>query len=449
MRRVYLIILLLVLCNVKFTFCQIENVIVETYYISDSLDATDTIGGRLEIGSTTYRVFIDLAPGVKLRKIYGDQNHPLKFSSTEIVFNNSVDGLTFANDFNKSRYRENTVALDSWLTLGQTTRVGSKTYFGILKSQDESGSFIGGVNNDGGSAMVPGGLLTNNNPAIGIPLTISDGMDTSSLVPASWANYGIINDTTGEDSTIFGSIKVGQEFISTNAALQNSGVMGVDPDSNQILIAQITTKGEIAFDLNIEVEVPASPNPVFVKYVAEFVNGETNSDTLKLSPFLRYPPVCGCSDPNYLEYNASFSCNNSDSCRTRIVFGCMDPLACNFSLDANYNLPGLCCYPGNCSDRDIGIVCPSLGHGRSVSENIEMYPNPVNTELIFKFTSEQEKDYSYSIFNSVGELVMEKELGLVSGLYIDQINMSELVEGIYIFRLRSSNSSIITKVIKK
>ena len=293
MKNIYFIVLIMFLCNIEYAFSQIEKVIVEPYYNSDSLDATDTTGGLLEVGSITYRVYIDLDPGVKLRKIYGDQNHPLKFSSTERVFNNVADGLTFAKDFNRSRLEENTVALDSWLTLGQTTRIGAKTYFGVLKNQDVSGSFIGGVNNDGGSATIPGGLLTNNDIAAGIPLTVSDGMDTMNSIPSSWADYGFINDTSGVDSTIFGSAKQGNEFVSYNAALMNSGVSGVNADSNIVLVAQITTKGQISFDLNIEVEVPAFPNPVYVKYVSEFVNGETNSDTLKLSPFLSYPPSCG------------------------------------------------------------------------------------------------------------------------------------------------------------
>ena len=449
MKKIYLIILLFCSLHTEFTFSQVEKVIVETYYISDSLDATDTIGGHLEVGSITYRIFVDLAAGVKLRKLYGDQSHPLKFSSTESVFNNIADGLTFGKDFSKSRYGENTVALDSWLTLGQTTRIGAKTYFGVLKDQDVSGSFIGGANNDGGSAAISGGLITNNDPLAFFPVNISDGMDTLNYVPTSWADFGIIDDLSGEDSTIFGSKKRGYEFISTNAALQNSGVSGVNPDSNQVLIAQITTKGQISFDLNIEVEVPSFPNPVIIKYVAALANGEVNSDTLKLSPFLRYPAICGCSDPNYLEYNASFSCGNTDSCRTRIIFGCMDTLACNFDFEANYNLPGLCCYPGNCSDRDIGIVCPTLAFGKIAEQLINLYPNPVNNELTLQFASKMEKSFSYSISNFLGKIIFQKDLGPVSGVITEKINVNELSSGVYIFQLKSVDTSSIAKLIKK
>ena len=49
-------------------YAQIKNVIVETYYISDANDASDTTGGKLEAGSIAYRVYIDLAKGNKLTK---------------------------------------------------------------------------------------------------------------------------------------------------------------------------------------------------------------------------------------------------------------------------------------------------------------------------------------------------------------------------------------------
>jgi len=55
-------------------------------------------------------------------------------------------------------------ALDSWLTLGLATKKAAKTYFGVLKSLDTDGSVIVGSNNDGGSAVIPGGLLSNSDP---------------------------------------------------------------------------------------------------------------------------------------------------------------------------------------------------------------------------------------------------------------------------------------------
>ena len=227
---------------------QLEKVIVEKYYVSDANDFTDTFGGIVPIGSTTYRIYIDLAPGSILKKIYGDANHPFSIESTAPFFNHESDGQTFAKDFVKNRYLEGTVALDTWLTLGQTTKTqAGKTYFGVLKNQDIDGSFIGGINNDGGSELISTGLLVNNDVNAGIPLTQADGMDTMATIPSSWSHLGLLDFTTGSDSTMFGSIVEKNEFTSNNFYLANSGTKGLDLDSNQILIAQLTTTGEISF----------------------------------------------------------------------------------------------------------------------------------------------------------------------------------------------------------
>ena len=385
------------ICFPTIVNAQIEKVMVETYYISDANDATDTTGGFIEEGTKTYRVFIDLLPGTKLRKIYGDNNHPLIFSSTSPFYNNKADGQSFAKDFSKSRLQENTVALDTWLTLGQVTRVAAKTYFGVSKQSDSDSSVIGGVNNDGGSAAIPGGLLTNSNFDLGIPLTISDGMDTMSTLPTSWFDYGIVDFATGIDTTIFGSVVSGSYFISNNAGLQNSGVSGKLADSNQVLVAQLSTKGDVSFEINLEVEETVSSITRIVKYVA---NGSTLLSDERLSPWLKYPPVCGCTDPHFLEYSPSYSCSNSDSCSTLIVYGCMDTMACNFDPDANFNLPALCCYPGYCNDRDINIVCPDIAIEKQAKNNFVMFPNPTKDKISIRGNCDDNSPVSYTIIDS-------------------------------------------------
>lgn len=67
-----------------------------------------------------------------------------------------------------------------------------------MKEWDRDHSFIGGFNNDGGSASVQNGLLKNTSNALGIPLFVADGMDTMSNVPTSWANYGFEDISTGK-----------------------------------------------------------------------------------------------------------------------------------------------------------------------------------------------------------------------------------------------------------
>lgn len=415
-------------------FSQLEKVFVEKYYISDANDFTDTSGGIVPIGSTTYRIFIDLAPGSVLKNIYGDVNHPFKITSTEVFFNNILDGQTFAKDFIKNRYTENTVALDSWLTLGQTTKKqGSITNFGVLKSQDNDGSFIGGINNDGGSALILNGLLTNADPLCGIPLTIADGMDTMTNQPNNWIHTGILDFSTGNDSTIFGSISPQSEFIRTQFYLANSGVSGVIPDSNQIIIAQLTTKGDLSFELNLEVERIINGVPTIVNYVAKdtlLQNGEV------FSPYLTYPFECGCDDPDFLEYNSIFTCYEEGSCMTPINIGCMDVTACNYDPDVNFNLEDLCCYPGKCYNRDIAVVCPEL---RGDSFEFLLHPNPVNGLLYLDVYSGILLPITYTIYNAFGVKIVQKTLDPALVITGEVIETSAMDNGLYHIQVEIGN----------
>jgi hypothetical protein len=425
------------LCN-----AQIENVIVEKYYISDANDATDTLGGGLETGNTTYRIFIDLKEGSRLKKIYGDQYHTFKIKSTENFFNNKIDGQTFAKDFNKNRLKENTVALDSWLTIGQITTI--QTSFGVLKVDDTNGSFIGGINNDGGSEQIPNGLLLNNNSDIGVPLTTSDGIGTKTSDSASWGSNGIFDEVTNEDSTIFGSLKVGKEFVSNNFVVQSStGSNGVDPTKNHVLIAQLTTKGELSFELNLEIEINENGQEKTIKYVA-------NSDTLfegeEISPYLTYPFICGCRDANYVEYSNIYGCDNVDSCKTKIVLGCMDVNACNYNPAANYSVKTMCCYPGFCNDRDLEVVCPQFN---SNADKFYLFPNPANQKINFNVWTNEQIELKYSILSLFGEEVQaESSFGSVSGDFTKEIDLSNLTNGVYLFRL-NSNGNFFKKVFVK
>lgn len=428
-----------------FTFslhAQIKKVFIETYYISDSTDATDTTGGILPIGSITYRVFIYLTKGNKLLSIYGDENHTLKFGSDSVFFNNKA-GQTFAFNIAKNQYRKNTLALDTWLTLGQvsTTGLSSGTYFGVPKTSDFSGSIVNGIPvNDGGSAKIKGGLLTNKNPSAGIPLTVADGMDTMSRVPTYFSATGILQNIlllgqSYPDSTIFGSIVPGKNFDSNiygPCSLSCSGVMGVNPDSNQVLVAQLTTKAIPTFELNVEV---ADSNGEITKYVAS-ENGNLADDE-RVSPFLTYPLLHGCMDDNFLEYSSRYGINDSTQCKTPIIFGCMDSQACNFEPKANVSLKSLCCYPGYCNDRDLSIVCPAL------LENTEMfvYPNPASSTVTLKIEAVKNKNVSYTITNETGTTVLQKDLGTISQTVFETITISKFKNGVYNCQISIGNTS--------
>jgi hypothetical protein len=406
---------------------QLQKVIVEKYYISDATDATDTLGGGIDIGSTTYRIYVDLAPGSILKKIYGDVNHPFSIQSTSPFFNHESDGQTFAKDYVKNRYLEGTVALDSWLTLGQTTKTqASKTYFGILKNQDVDGSFVGGINNDGGSELISTGLLSNNDPLAGIPLTQADGMDTMTTIPTTWTHFGVLDFTSGNDSTIFGSLQSSNEFTSNNFFLANTGVSGLIADSNQVLVAQLTTTGELSFQLNIEVDVWNGSTMETIRYVSSndtILSGEV------FNPYLIYPSTCGCNNSNYLEFDPNVACLEPGTCITPIIIGCMDTMACNYDSAVNVNMPNLCCYPGKCNNRDIAIVCPALR-----GENFEflVYPNPSSENFFLDVYSGMANEaIQVEVFNTFGVKVYDNAFAPTTMLTGEKLEFSTHEKGVY------------------
>jgi len=409
---------------------QLENVIIEKYYISDANDAkdvqyiTDNLGNNtdtviLKEGSTTYRIYIQLSSGYVLTKIYGDANHTLKISSTDFFFNNISRGVSFGKDLISSRLQYNTVALDSWLTLG----LAARTLSGVLKAEDTDGSIVGGTHNKSG-------MLVNNDANAGIPLTTSDGLAPLVSSPSIWLQNGIVN-SAGDDTTIFGSLKIGKQFVSNNAFLQNSGVSGVNANSNKILIAQLTTKGDISFELNIQLQ--KSDGSSTTNFVAKRSPLDAAQGNV-YSALLSYPqvPLCGCKDPDFIEYNPNFDCNSPDSCKIHIIMGCMDPQACNYDPNANYSIKSLCCYPGLCSDRDISKVCPDLGS--ILKSGFILYPNPVNSELNLEVTADNKNNVKIEIYNSFGKLISIKNLGTVNGKVTSVFDMSNLENGIYLAR---------------
>ncbi|MEI7594730.1 MAG: T9SS type A sorting domain-containing protein [Bacteroidota bacterium] len=417
----------------------IKNVLVETYYVANANDATDTTGGKIEVGTKTYRIYVKLKPGCKLKKIYGNSNHTLKFSSTHAFFNNSDRGTLFAKDIIKNYYGSNTVALDSWITIGQISKKATLTYAGVPKFMDNDGSFVGGANNDGGSASIVGGLLTNNDALAGVPLTNADGISIMDSVPSSWLGSGFT------DSTIFGSSKTKTEFISNSASLQCTGVKGVNVDSNYILVAQLTTKGEISFELNLQVynPKPKGQNPTIQNYVAknaDFQNGEYRS------PFLTYPFLCGCLNVNYNEFNDTvFAIHSNDSCKVRRYVGCMDPLACNYDKNANFNIDTLCCYPGSCLNRDISLVCPNLGNQ---DKKIKLYPNPVHSLFTLETNNIENEETRYEVYNSFGNIEIGEKLGKISGDISENIDATNLNPGIYLIRVYCGNTVLSERFIK-
>ena len=275
----------------------IEQIVVEKYYIANAADAAASMG-TLPVGSVTYRVYVDMLPGYKFQALYGDANHPLKFSTTTSFFNNEDRGATTANAIASAQLKNNTVALDSWFSVGAS----ATGQFGVLKSDDNGAANLLSTTN-------PTTVLKNTAAALGIPLTTHDGNMAGSPEAVTFVGF----DPTG--GVFDATSQAGNQFLTTDGAISAlSGATG-PTSSNRILIGQFTTDGVFRFELNIQVGTP-TPG-VSQKFVAKNPGaGEISIPTLILEP--NVPPTISITNPTNNQQivtgtNVNITANATDS----------------------------------------------------------------------------------------------------------------------------------------
>jgi len=216
----------------------LNKVIVEKYYVSDATDFTAS-GGTLPVGSVTWRIYVDMAPGYVFQQASGDKFHSLVFNTSTTFYNSdlgdfSPNGIATANE------KTGTVLLDSWLSTG----AAGKSFWGILKASDDGVGTL--VNSDG--------ALKNTDPTAGLPLKTQDGLILAGVnsVPAipSIGTLGIPDSVLAVlgDGTVSKST-----FTITNGAWYIlGGVTGPAANTNRVLIAQLTTNGIFHYELNFQ-----------------------------------------------------------------------------------------------------------------------------------------------------------------------------------------------------
>lgn len=268
----------------------LENLIVETYYVSDANDTNaDQDGGVLPVGSVTYRLFVDMLPGYKFQAAYGVNTpgaaHELRISTSTMIWNNEDRGAT-SPTFSKTNAVKNTVMIDSWLSSGAAC-AGN---FGIMKSLDDG--MANAVNNYSPQ------VLQNNALQVGIPLTQQDGfLAVSGVNPESMTDVGISTEIVAFDNATVDSV-----FSTDNGSWASlNGSVGPDTIDNKVLIAQVTTDGVLCFQLNIQIGTPSggvenyvAMNPVGPEILFPALNycsnvGVTDHENFASAMLLVYP----------------------------------------------------------------------------------------------------------------------------------------------------------------
>lgn len=225
----------------------LERIIVEKYYTSNHNDTLKSlVSGYLPVGSVTYRIYVDLLPEYRFYAAYGNENHELRIETNTRFFNNEDIGNTVPNVIPRRTLKKNTVMLDSWLSVGGA----GEDYYGIPKEDDDTVETI----------LHEKQFLQNKTKSTGYSLNERDGLLAGRNVPFP-TFFGI-------DSIVpvFFNFSIGSAFTTTNGAWGClGGSIGVDSlGKNKILIAQLTTDGDLSFELNVQIGKRGFPPEFYV-----------------------------------------------------------------------------------------------------------------------------------------------------------------------------------------
>jgi len=253
----------------------LEGIIVEKFYVSTKADnAGKLYSGDLPKGSVTYRIYVDLKPGYRFQVAYGSPSHPLIIQSTENFFNHIEVGDINANIIPERTYKKNIALLDSWFSVGSC----GEGHLGILKEFDDtiSDKFI----------VFEKGYFRNKKKIV--PLYERDGMKRAEFVP--FPTFFQMDSLP----FVLGSATLSNKLKIDNAAWACLGKGSVGADSlttNCVLIAQLTTHGNLNFELNL---IIGAPNGTSQHYVARNPIGEegelTHPDLIFNSDIKRNKP---------------------------------------------------------------------------------------------------------------------------------------------------------------
>ena len=238
----------------------LEGIIVEKFYVSTKADnAGKVYSGDLPKGSVTYRIYVDLKPGYRFQAAYGTPTHPLTIQSSEKFYNHIEAGNIQPNVIPARTYKKNIALLDSWLSVGSC----GDGQLGILKEYDDTmkDEFI----------VFEKGYFRNKKKMI--PLYEKDGMKRGQFIP--FPTFYQMDSL----SFVLGSATLSNKLKIDNAAWACMGKGSVGADSlstNCVLIAQLTTHGNLNFELNLLI---GAPNGTSQKYVAKNPAGEESEWT--------------------------------------------------------------------------------------------------------------------------------------------------------------------------
>ena len=82
--------------------------------------------------------------------------------------------------------------------------------------------------------------------------------------------------------------------------------------------------------------------------------------------------------------------------------------------------------------------------------NVIVYPNPTDARLNLQFNVPVADDFSLSLHDAQGKLVIEKKLGTLStGVHYETLDLGHLPQGMYVCRIAGRQHTITKQIVKQ
>lgn len=202
----------------------IEGVLVERYHAApgNTADASPMV---------TYRIFLDLSPGHELVSVFGERGRNLFFRTTTRFFNDTVNGAGGGERIDPELLRSYPAAIDSWLAFGFAT----DRHKAVPLPLDQDGSLLAPPKKRARGAWY------------GPELHAADGLAPAARVP----EVLLLHITTSYLEKLSG------QLIETEVGAYGvRGTVKGATEENMVLIAQLTTDGELSYAINAAVKAP-------------------------------------------------------------------------------------------------------------------------------------------------------------------------------------------------
>jgi hypothetical protein len=421
-----------------------EGLIVEPYYVADDADAANTDGGPgLVSGAKVYRVYVDMLPGYKLITVGGFPGFPMTIGTTTAFFNNEDRGEPWGRNIPANNLDDNTVAIDSWLTLG----AASNQHWGVLKSADTDGSIIGGANNNDG-------LIANDAAWAGTPLTESDGLYATGTAPPQ---LGFL----GDPPTCFDP-EGSNTYTNDNFGWFVLGGIEGPTEENRVLIGQFTTDGEFSFCLNLTVKLPADsvcddPNcHNFMEFLATLEPADTVGGGYAVQNKFTHPTLCFTSSSAVVDCEGNpdgtalpgTSCNDNNDLTANDTW--TDACECLGDdcegVQGGEALPGTACDDGNDdTENDIwSSTCLCAGTPTGIEERgmfaaVSVAPNPTAGLTTITFPQGLSAATRMYVMNALGAEISTTMLSILAPGATHTLDLTGHASGMYQIHLISAD----------